>query len=383
MPLQVYLDNATTTKVDERVLESMTQLFLEDYGAPTTEYGHSFGVKALEALRASQETVAGELGVLPEEVVFTSGGVEANNMAILGTCLQRGKGKIVTTKIEHSSVVDAIQALGKSGFEVHTIGVNQDGLIDPEDLDAAVDDETILVAVGHGNGEIGTVQDVEAISSVCNSRGVPLHLDARASFLWEKLDLKKVDASTVSTTAHTIHGPKGIGALIKRKGFKLSPIIPGPGTEFNLRPGTVNLPGAVAMARAIEIWDPEDVERVRGLSKHLWGRIKGEVPDTEINGPEVGRRLANNLNCNFMFIEGESILLYLDMAGIAVSTGSACSSKNLRPSYVLSAIGIPPEKSHGSIRFSLSRFNKKEEIDYAGQKVVEVVNRLREMSSMG
>lgn len=381
--MKVYLDNAVTTKVDERVLESMSQFFLEDYGAPTTEYGHSWGVKALESLQSSKQTIARELGVLPEEVVFTSGGVEANNMAIFGAAIKGGKGKIVTSKIEHSSVLNSVEALGERGFDVEYIGVDQKGFVDPEDVGAAIDKDTVLVTIGHANGEIGTVQDIDEISRICDCHNVPLHLDARSSFMWEKLDLSKVKADMVSITGHTIHGPKGIGALIKREDTKLEPLIRGPGTEFNLRPGTVNLPGAVGMSKAVEIWNPDDVGKIRKRMGRLWNHIEGEIPDTEINGPELDGRLANNLNCNFKFIEGESILLYLDMSGIAVSTGSACSSKNLRPSYVLSAIGIPPEKSHGSIRFSLSRFNTDEEIDYTCEKVTEVVKRLREMSSMG
>jgi len=380
--LKVYLDNATTTKVDPRVLEAMKESFLESYGAPTTEYGHSWGVASLDALERSRRTVAQALGASLEEVIFTSGGVESNNMAIQGIAAAKRKGRIITSAIEHSSILNTLKALERRGFGVKYLGVDRHGRIDPRNVEAAIDKETILVTIGHANGEIGTVQDVDAISQACQAADVPLHLDARYSFMWENLDLSKVGADLVSVTAHTIHGPKGIGALIVRKGVKLEPLMYGPGTEFNERPGTANVPGAVGMAKAVEIWDPRDVERVRGMRDGLWAHIKANLPDTEPNGPEEAR-LANNLSCNFKFIEGESILLYLDMAGIAVSTGSACSSKTLRPSYVLTEIGIPAEKSHGSIRFSLSRYNTDEEMDYASKKVIEVVKRLREMSSMG
>jgi len=380
--LKVYLDNATTTRVDERVLDAMTPFYLEDYGSPTTEYGHSFGVSALEALSKARGTIAAALNTSPGSVIFTSGGVEANNMAIQGMAGHRGKGRIITSRIEHSSILNTVDALSKGGFDIVYIGVDDEGTVDPAELEEAMDDDTILVSLGHANGEIGTVQHIEAIYETCRSSGVPLHLDARMSFLWEELDLSRIQADLVSITAHTVHGPKGIGALIKREGIDLEPIIHGPGTEFNLRPGTINIPGAIGMAKAVEIWDREDVERVRKMRDELWNHIKDEIPDTELNGP-VERRLANNLSCNFNFIEGESVLLYLDMAGIAVSTGSACSSKNLRPSHVLSAIGIPPERSHGSIRFSLSRYNTEEEIEYVQSKIVEVVRRLRNMSSMG
>ncbi len=379
--MKVYLDNATTTKVDERVLEAMKQCFLEDYGAPTTEYGHSWGVKALEILEEGREVLGKELAVPAENVIFTSGGVEANNMALAGMAAAKGKGRIITSKIEHSSILNTVEALGKRGFEADHLGVDGDGLIDIGDLDEKIDEDTILVTIGHANGEIGTVQDVEGISKVCASHNVPLHLDARMSFMWETLDLSKVGADLVSVTGHTIHGPKGTGALIKGKDVKLGPIMYGPGTEFNQRPGTINVPGIAGMAKAVQIWDRRDVDRVREMRDRLWNRILSEIPDTELNGPSKGR-LSNHLSCNFKFIEGESILLYLDMAGIAVSTGSACSSKNLRPSYVLSSIGIPPEKSHGSIRFSLSRFNTDEQMDYASEKVIEVVKRLKGMSSM-
>lgn len=380
--MKVYLDNATTTRVDERVLEAMTPMFLEKYGSPTTEYGHSFGVGALEALSTAREAVAKPLKASPSSVIFTSGGVEANNMAIQGVAGRRGKGKIITSGIEHSSILNTLDALSKKGFDIVHIGVDDEGTVDPADLEDAIDEDTILVSLGHANGEIGTVQPIEAIYKTCHSAGVPLHLDARMSFMWEELDLSRVRADLVSITAHTIHGPKGIGALIKAEGVDLEPIIYGPGTEFNLRPGTINLPGAIGMAKAVDIWNQKDVERIRKMRDELWNHIRDEIPDTELNGP-AERRLANNLSCNFNLIEGESVLLYLDMAGIAVSTGSACSSKNLRPSHVLSAIGIPPERSHGSIRFSFSRFNTEEEMEYVKSKVVEVVKRLRSMSSMG
>ena len=380
--MKVYLDNATTTKVDESVLESMKVYLLEEYGAPTTEYGHSWGVAALEALQSSREIIAGSVGAKPEEVVFTSGGVESTNMAIQGVALGAGRGKIITTEIEHSSILNTLQSLEKRGFTVERLGVDGQGFVDPGELEKAIDGDTILVTLGHANGEIGTVQDVASIAEACSSRQVPLHLDARMSFLWEKLDLKAINADPVSLTGHTIHGPKGIGVLIKREGVKIQPILHGPGTEFNERPGIANVPGAVGMARAVEIWDDGDVGRVRARRDRLWGAIRKAVPDTELTGPTDGR-LANNLSCNFKYIEGESILLYLDMAGIAVSTGSACSSKNLKPSYVLSAIGIPPEGSHGSVRLSLSRYNTDEEIDYACEKVSEVVTKLKNMSSMG
>lgn len=379
--MKVYLDNATTTKVDRSVLDSMSKYLLEEYGAPTTEYGHSWGVSALEAIQSSRETIARSVGAEPDEVIFTSGGVESTNMAIQGVALRSRKGKILTTGIEHSSILKTVQHLEKLGFTAEYLGVDEKGFLDPDKLDAAIDDETVLVTLGHGNGEIGTVQNVRRIAEICRSSDVALHLDARASYLWEKLDLREVEADLVSLTGHTIHGPKGIGVLVKRKGLKIDPILHGPGTEFNERPGTINVPGAVGMARAVEIWDGGDVGEVRARRDRLWESIKDAAPDTDLTGP-VEHRLANNLSCNFKYIEGESILLYLDMAGIAVSTGSACSSKSLKPSYVLSAIGIPPEESHGSIRFSLSRFNNDREIEYACEKVTEVVKRLKSMSSM-
>jgi cysteine desulfurase len=384
MALKVYLDNATTTRTDERVVEEMKRFHSENYGAPTTEYGHSWGVASLEALEASKASVAAPLNTPPENVVFTSGGVESNSMAILGVARARGKdkGRIITTKIEHSSVLGALEYLAKEGFRVEYMGVDEKGFVRPDDLEAALSDDTILVTLAHANGEIGTVQPVDEIAKICDAAGVPLHLDARMSFLWEKLDLSRVHADLVSLTAHTIHGPKGVGALVKGKDIKLEPIMFGPGTEFNGRPGTLNLPGAAGMAKAVEIWDDGEVELARKRRDRLWAGIKEAIPDTALNGPKTGR-LSNNLSCNFQHIEGESILLYLDMAGVAVSTGSACSSKNLKPSYVLSAIGIPPEASHGSIRFSLSKYNTDDQIDYALEKTIEVVKRLRKMSSMG
>lgn len=379
--MDVYLDNATTTGVDGRVLDSMREFFVEQYGAPTTEYGHSWGTAALEALEDSRNTIANALGVSAEEVVFTSGGVESNNMAIQGVARSAGEGKIITSQIEHSSILETVRYLEGVGFEVEALPVDRTGFIQPETLAEALDDDSILVALGHSNGEIGTVQDVEKISRICRDRGVPLHLDARYSFMWEPLDLGALDVTTASVTSHLIHGPKGIGALIESGDIEMEPLIHGPGGEFGTVPGTPNVPGAVGMARAIEIWREEDVDRVRGLRDTLWSRIHEEFGDTELNGP-TENRLPGNLNVNFSGVEGESILLYLDMAGIAVSTGSACSSKNLKPSYVLSAIGRPPERSHGSIRFSLSRFNDREQIDYACDKLVEVVSKLQEMSSM-
>lgn len=379
----VYLDNATTTVLDPEVLEAMRTYFLEWFGSPTHEYGHSFGLKSREALEKSREIVARSIGAEPDEVIFTSGGTESNNLAIKGLALSsKDKKRIVTSKIEHRSVLNVVKSLERAGFQASYINVDREGFVDLEELEDKLNDETLLVSIQHANQEIGTIQDIEEIGKICKEKGILFHVDAVQSFTKVPINVEKMGIDLLSISAHKIHGPKGVGALYVRKGVKLKPLIEGGYHEFGLRAGTENVPGIVGFAKAVEIADKKQVEHMRKLRDYL---MKGllEIPDSKLNGPKGDRRLCNNVNVTFKFIEGESVLLHLDMRGIIVTTGSACFSKTLEPSHVILALGLKHEDAHGSIRFSLSKYNTFEEMDYTIENVREVVEQLRVISPVG
>jgi len=380
----VYLDNATTTRVDPAVLEAMEPYFLEYYGIPTTEYGHSFGLQARDALEKARETVAKSIGAEPEEVVFTSGGTESNNLAIKGIASAiKGKGHLITSKIEHSSILNVFRSLEKTGnFRASYLDVNEEGFVDIEQLKSEIGKETLLVSIQHANQEIGTIQDIEEIGKICKEKGVLFHVDAVQSFTKLPIDVERSNIDLLSISAHKIHGPRGVGALYVRKGVKLKPLIDGGYNEFGLRAGSENVAGAVGFGKAVEIAEESQVTHVRGLRDFL---AKGllEIPDSRLNGPRGDKRLCNNVNITFRYVEGESVLLHLDMRGIIVTTGSACFSRTLEPSHVILALGLKHEDAHGSVRFSLSKYNTKEEMDYTIENVREVVEELRKISPVG
>ncbi|MCD6522555.1 MAG: cysteine desulfurase [Candidatus Diapherotrites archaeon] len=374
--MQVYLDNATTTRTADEVIEAMLPFFNEKYGLPSSEFGHSMGIDASDALEQSRKTIANYLNVKPNEIVFTSGETESNNLAVLGVARAKGKGHIITTSIERLSILNTCRHLETKGFEITYLPVDKHGLVSPDDLQSAIRDDTILVSVQHANPEIGTVQDIKAIGEICGEHNILFHTDASSSFGLEDLPMEHIDLATF--TSHLIHGPKGIASLFVREDITIKPIFFGSNNEFGIRPGFENIPGIVGFAKAVTLLSKKYVEKMRKQRDHIINELTA-IPHTYLNGhPE--KRLCNNVNVSFSFIEGESVVLHLDMRGIATSTGSACSSPNLKGSYVLEAVGQDPEVSHGSLRLTLSRYTTDREIEYALKHIKDVVSKLREMS---
>lgn len=380
-----YLDNAAATRMDERVLEAMQPYLFDTYAVATSEFGYSLGIEAREALDEARETLAAALGASPEEFIFTSGSTESSNMAIKGVALALGekKGKhIIVSAIEDFPVLYSAQALEKQGFQVTLLEVDGDGLVSVEKLKEVITDNTILVSIQHANQEIGTIQDIAGIGKLCREKGVIFHTDATHTFTRVSLDVSKVPVDLVTVTAHTIHGPKGIGGLYIRKGTPLAKWLDGGFQEFNLRAGLENIPGAVGFARAVEIITPEETEKLREIRDHIIERALTEIPNSTLNGHR-SQRLPENANITFHFIEGESITLHLDMRGFAVSTGSACFSRSLEGSHVIYGIGGDHERAHGSIRFSLGRYNTMADADAVIDALAEIVSELRSISPLG
>lgn len=377
----VYLDNASSTRVDPRVLEAMKPYFLEHYAAPTSAYGHTMGVKAREAVEESRGVIAKSIGAEPEEIIFTSGATESNNLAIKGAV---GVKCVITSEIEHSSVLGAAESLRRSGVKVVRLGVDGEGFISLERLREELEkaERPCLVSIQHANQEIGTTQPIEEVGRLCREYEALLHVDATQSFTKLPINVKEMNIDLLTTSAHVIHGPKGVGALYVRHGVKLAPLLDGAFNEFGLRPGTENVPGIVGFAKAVEIADESQVSYMRGLRDHL---MKGllEIPDSRLNGPRGDRRLCNNVNVTFRYVEGESLMLHLDMRGITITTGSACFSPTLTPSHVILALGLKHEDAHGSARFTLSKYNTREEMDYTIESVADVVKLLRSLSPVG
>ena len=364
----IYLDNAATTKVDEKVVKEIEKAMVVNYGNPSSIHG--LGREAFSLIERARQEIADEINCKASEIVFTSGGTESNNLAL--NILEKGD-HLITTLIEHPSVLKKAKEL--ENIEVSYLKVDNEGFIDLEHLRASFRKNTKLVSIIHGNNEIGTVQDIHKISSICRQKSVLLHMDCVQSLKKEKIEAKLVDMASFS--AHKIHGPKGIGALYVKEGVKLKPILIGGSQESKKRAGTENVPGIVGFGKAVSL--KYDAEKIRKLRDYLIAKIEKEIPEVKLNGPRE-KRLCNNVNFSFKHIEGESILMSLDMEGVCVSTGSACSSKNLDPSHVLMALGLSHETAHGSIRFSLSKYNTKEEIDFCVDKLKEIVERLRRIS---
>lgn len=377
--MKVYLDNASTTPLAKEVLEAMLPYLTEKFGNASSL--HTWGREAREAIERSREIIAKKLNVEPREVIFTSGGTEANNLAIKGVALaNKDKGKhIITQKTEHPCVLNACKWLETLGFEVTYLDVDRYGLVDPEDVESAIRKDTILVTIMHANNEIGTIQPIREIGEMCREHGVYFHTDACQSFTKVPLDAERDNLDLITINAHKIHGPKGIGALIIRENVRITPLLHGGGHEFGLRSGTENVAGIVGFAKASEIITREDVERMRRLRDLIIETVLSEIPKVRLNGhPE--RRLCNNANFSFKGIEGEALVMRLDSRGIAASTGSACSSRKLEPSHVLIAIGLSQEEAHGSLRLTLGRQNTKSQVEYALEVLKEEVEALRKMS---
>jgi len=381
----VYMDNAAATRLDERVLEAMKPYFFDIYAVATSEFAYSQGIEAREALDVAREALAAALGAAPEEFIFTSGSTESSNIALKGVALALGnkKGKhIIVSKIEDFPVLYSSRVLEKQGLQVTYLDVDSDGFVDLDKLRDSITDETILVSIQHANQEIGTIQNIEDIGRICREKGVLFHTDATHTFPRVSLDVKKIPVDLVTLSAHTIHGPKGIGGLYIRQGTQIAKWVDGGFQEFNLRAGLENIPGAVGFAKAVQLVTPEETERLQAMRDRIIDRMIAEIPNSTLNGHRW-KRLPQNANITFHFVEGESITLHLDMHGIAVSTGSACFSRSLEGSHVIFGIGGDHERAHGSIRFTFGRYNTMEDVDAVVQTLAEVVQELRSISPLG
>lgn len=380
----IYLDNAAATRLDERVLQAMTPYYLETYAVATSQFGYSLGIDAKDALDATRATIAARLGADPEEFVFTSGSTESSNMALKGVAMALGERKgrhIIVSKIEDFPVLYSARALARQGFQVTELDVDAQGLVDPDAVARAITPETILVSIQTANQEIGTLQDIDAIARVCREREVLLHTDATHAFPRVPLDVRETPVDLVTVSAHLIHGPRGIGGLYVRRSTPLVKWMDGGFQEFNLRAGEENIPGAVGMARAVELVTPEETARLQALRDRLTARLL-TIPHSVLNGHPT-RRLPHNTNVSFRFVEGESILLHMDLRGFAVSTGSACFSRSLEASHVILGIGGNHERAHGSVRFTFGRFNSEAEVDAAHEAIADVIENLRAISPLG
>ncbi len=379
-----YLDNSATTRLDERVLEAMKPYFFETYAVATSEFGYSLGIEAREALDAARGAVAQRIGAAADEIVFTSGSTESSNMALKGVALALGEKKgrhIVTTAIEDFPVLNTARTLERQGFTVTYLPVDGDGLLDAEAVRAAITPETILVSVQHANQEIGTVQDVEAVGRIAREQGVVFHSDATHTFARVPLDVRQGSPDLVTLSAHTIHGPRGVGALYVRPGTPLKKWMDGGFQERDLRAGVEDVPGAVGFAEAVRLVTAEETAALQAMRDRVIDRLLAEVPHVTLNGHRR-RRTPHNANLTFHYVEGESITLQLDMRGFAVSTGSACFSKSLEASHVILGIGGDHERAHGSVRFTFGRFNTMEDADRVVESIAEVVERLRAISPL-
>jgi cysteine desulfurase len=384
--LPIYMDNHATTPVDARVLEEMLPYFMEKFGNAASR-NHSFGWAGEEGVETARERIAKLIGATTKEVIFTSGATESDNLAIKGVAeMYREKGNhIITAVTEHKAVLDTCKRLEKYGYRVTYLPVQKDGLIDLDDLKRAMDDKTILVTIMYANNEIGVLQPVVEIGKLCHEKGVIFHTDATQAVGKVPVDVIKQNIDLASISGHKMYGPKGVGALyVRRKNprVQISPIIDGGGHERGMRSGTLNVPGIVGLGKAcaIALEDmPKESCQLAGLRNRLKDRIMGKLDEVYING-SMEHRLPGNLNISFAYVEGESLLMGIN--DIAVSSGSACTSATLEPSYVLKALGTGDDLAHSSIRFGIGRFNTEAEVDYVADRVIETVERLRELSPL-
>lgn len=375
---RIYLDHAATTAVDHKVVQAMMPYFTQASGNASSL--HSFGREAKHALDSARQTIADALNAQTDEIIFTSGGTESNNFALKGI----GKGHIITSSIEHPSILKTCRYLNDHGCDVTYLPVDADGMVDPGDVESAINSDTKLISVMHANNEIGTIQPVDEIGAIARDNGIPFHTDAVQSFGKTEIDLQKMNIDILSLSSHKIYGPKGIGALYIRRGVKIDPLMHGGEHEKGRRAGTENIPGIVGFAKAASLAIERfssDREHLIKLRDMLIDGAMNAIDDVFLNGHPV-KRLPNNANLRFKFVEGESLLLHLDMKGVAVSTGSACSSASLEPSHVLLALGLAPEDIHGSIRFTLGRENTEEEIRYVLDVLPEMIDKLRAISPL-
>lgn len=381
--MRIYLDNNATTPIHPDVRAAMLPYLSQTFGNPSSI--HSFGRETREAVYEAREKVARLIGAKSSEIIFTSGGTEANNLAIKGVALAReGGGHIITSAIEHHAVLVPCQYLERKGFEVSFLPVDHDGFLDPDDVRRAITNKTILISIMHSNHEVGTLEPLEEIGKLAMERDIPFHTDAVQSGGKVPIDVSALGVNLLSLSAHKLYGPKGVGAMYLRNGTKILPQIFGGHQESNLRAGTENVAGIVGFGEAAEVALHEmqvDGEKVYGLRDRLWEKIKEGVESVRLNGHPT-KRLPNTLNIAFDCVEGESLMINLDLRGIAVSMGSACTSGSLETSHVLLAMGLSPIMARGSIRFSLGMENTQEEVEYTANTLEEIVRRLRSTSPL-
>lgn len=381
---RIYLDYAATTPTDPEVIKAMEPFFFKEFGNPSSI--HSFGQEAKHAIEDARQVLSSFLGAKPEEIVFTSGGTEANNFAIEGAAYAlEGKGRhIITSNIEHHAVTEPCKFLEKRGFKITYVPVDKEGLVSPDDIKKAITPQTILVSIMHANNEIGTIQPIAEIGKVAKESGVYFHTDSVQTAGHISVNVDGLNVDLLSLSAHKFYGPKGVGALYIRKGTRIERFLHGGDQERGRRASTHNTPGIVGLAKAIELCRAKMDEEAKfqiALRNRLIKEITHKIPEVYLNGHPT-KRLPNNVNVSIKYIEGESILLNLDMLGIAASTGSACTSTSLEPSHVLLAIGRSHEIAHGSLRITLGRWTQKEDIDYLLEHLPKIVEKLRAMSPL-
>jgi cysteine desulfurase len=381
---KIYLDNAATTPTDARVIEAMLPFFSQVYGNPSSL--HAFGQETKHAIEEARYIAAQFIGARQEEVVFTSGGTESNNSAIKGVAYaRRDKGNhIITSRIEHHAVLETCHFLEKQGFEVTYVPVDEFGLVDPADVKKAITGKTVLISIMHANNEMGTIEPIAAIGKVARAEGIYFHTDAVQTLGHLPVDVNELNVDLLSASGHKLYGPKGVGVLYIRKGVRMLPFMHGGDQEQGRRASTHNVPGIVGFGKAVELAKMEmtgEIEKMTLLRDKLIKGILDKIEYARLNGHPKDR-LPNNVNVSIPYVEGESMLLNLDMEGIACSTGSACTSSSLEPSHVLAAIGLSHELAHGSLRFSLGRQTSEEDIDYVLKVLPGIVRKLRAMSPL-
>lgn len=377
----IYMDNNATTKVDQAVLEEMLPYFDRWYGNPSSM--HSFGGLVSKKVQQARQRISELLGCQPDELIFTSGGTESDNTAIRGTlAAYPRKRKIITTRVEHPAILSPCRQLEQNGYEIYELSVDREGRLNLDELAEALDDNTALVTIMYANNETGVIFPIEEIGALCRARGVPFHTDAVQAVGKIPIHLKNSTVDMLSLSGHKLHAPKGIGVLYVRRGVRLVPFMLGGHQESGRRGGTENVPGIIGLGKASELalqYLEDENTRVRALRDNLEAKILSTCPDTMVNGDRQNR-LPNTLNVSFEYVEGESILMLLNQFGICASSGSACTSGSLEPSHVMRAMGVPFTAAHGSVRFSLSRFNTQEEVDFVGEKIGPIIHRLRQLS---
>jgi len=373
----IYLDNAATTKVDEKVMKEMLPYFDEKYANASSV--HSFGQEAKHAMDRSRKIIAKAISANSREIIFTSGGTESNNFALKGLFFSNpNKKHFITTKIEHDCILNTCKWIEAQGGKVTYLNVDKEGFVDLEQLKTSITNETLAVSIIHGNNEIGTIQDLEAIGKICKEKGVLFHTDACQSFTKVPIDVKKMNLDLVTINSHKIHGPKGVGALYIKEGTNITPLFHGGGHERKYRSGTENVSGIVGFGKSVDVRSKKDVKKMEELRDYFIEKLL-DISNVTLNGPKA-KRLANNINISFNNIEGEALGGYLENEGIYTSTGSACASHSLETSHVLKALGLGPLQTNSSIRISISKYTTKEEIDYVMEKLVKIVEKLRKIS---